>query len=122
MLTRHTDGSGYYIRAFNQNSIQIGQDIYQQSLIISTNELITDWTLKTLHDLVYADFELAENLNPDILIFGSGEKLRFPDFTIIRQLRAKGISLEVMDTAAACRTFNVLRSEERHVVAALLLD
>ena len=121
MLNRHTDGSGYYIRAYNQESIQIGDQSYRQPLLISTDQLNATWTDKALADLDYSDFASAEALKPDILLFGSGKNLVFPNFDIIRSLRSNGISLEVMDTAAACRTFNVLRSEDRHVVAILML-
>lgn len=121
MLTRHTEGSGYYIRAYDESTILIGDEKYSSSLIISTDSLLDNWTNKTLSELTYQDFASAEALEPDILLFGSGKNLVFPDFDIIRKLRAKGISLEVMDTAAACRTFNVLRSEDRHVVAVLMV-
>jgi len=121
MLTRHTDGSGYFIRAYDQDSIKIGDQVHTTSLLVSTDSLTENWTLKSLTELAYEDFASAEALNPDILLFGSGKSLVFPDFDIIRKLRAKGISLEVMDTAAACRTFNVLRSEDRHVVAILMI-
>lgn len=121
MLTRHTDGSGYYIRAYDDKTIQIGEDIHSSPILVSTDTLITPWTDKVLTELTYTDFASAEDLKPDILLFGSGKNLIFPDFDIIRQLRAKRISLEVMDTAAACRTFNVLRSEDRHVVAVLMV-
>jgi len=121
MLTRHTNGSGYYIRAYDEQSILIGESSYTTPILISTQSLLENWTNKSLSELHYSDFANAESLEPDILLFGSGKKLVFPDFDIIRQLRHKNISLEVMDTAAACRTFNVLRSEDRHVVAVLML-
>ena len=61
------------------------------------------------------------DLRPEIVLFGSGAKLRFPDITLLQPLVDAGIGLEVMDTGAACRTFNVLLSEGRSVAGAMLM-
>ena len=61
-------------------------------------------------------------LEPELVVFGSGERLRFAAPALLRGLIERRIGVETMDTAAACRTFNVLAGEGRCVVAALLLD
>jgi uncharacterized protein len=60
-------------------------------------------------------------MSPEILILGTGERLQFPASALYAELAGRGIGLEVMDTAAACRTYNVLVNEDRPVVAALIL-
>ena len=121
MLTRHTNDSGYVISAYKNGEIHLMEEVYTSPVLISAGELAENWTNKSLADLNTEDFALAIEWKPEILLFGTGSKLIFPDFQIIRDLREHKISLEVMDTSAAARTFNVLRSEGRHVVAALLV-
>ena len=121
MLTRHTNDSGYVISAYKNREIHLMEEVYTSPVLISAGELAENWTNKPLAELSIEDFSLAIEWKPEILLFGSGTKLIFPDFQIIRDLRELKISLEVMDTSAAARTFNILRSEGRHVVAALLV-
>ena len=120
-LTRHTNDSGYVISAYKNRAIHLGDEVYTSPILLSAGELAENWTNKSLKDLTTEDFSVAIEWKPEILLFGSGLSLIFPDFDIIRDLRKHQISLEVMDTSAAARTFNVLRSEGRHVVAALLV-
>jgi len=121
ILTRHTNDSGYVISAYKNGEIHLMEAVYTSNVLISAGELAENWTSNSLAELNSQDFALAIEWKPEILLFGSGQELKFPDFQIIRDLRELKISLEVMDTAAASRTFNVLRSEGRHVVAALLV-
>ena len=121
ILTRHTNDSGYIISAYKNRALHLGDEVYTSPILLSAGELVTNWTTKSLSELSTEDFSVALEWTPEILLFGSGEALQFPDFAIIRDLRDLRISLEVMDTSAAARTFNVLRSEGRHVVAALLV-
>lgn len=121
ILTRHTNDSGYIISAYKNRALHLGDEVYTSPILLSAGELVTNWTTKSLSELSTEDFSVALEWTPEILLFGSGEALQFPDFAIIRDLRDLRISLEVMDTSAAARTFNVLRSEDRHVVAALLV-
>jgi uncharacterized protein len=69
-----------------------------------------------------ARFEQALTLQPELVIFGSGPRLRFVSASLLRGLIDRRIGVETMDTAAACRTYNVLAGEGRAVLAALLLD
>jgi len=121
ILTRHSNDSGFIISSYKEGALQVGNNTFSSPVLISSDELVENWAQNSLAELVIKDFALALEWEPEILLFGSGVTLQFPDFKIIRELRACNISLEVMDTAAAARTFNVLRSEGRHVIAALLL-
>ena len=83
---------------------------------------VRPWAPATFDDLTQAHFDGLLQDKPELVIFGSGARLRFPSASLLRGLIARNIGLESMDTAAACRTYNVLASEGRTVVAALLLE
>jgi uncharacterized protein len=80
------------------------------------------WQARSFEALTAAHFERLAALVPELVIFGSGARLRFPAPALWRRLIEAGIGFETMDTAAACRTYNVLLAESRSVVAALLFD
>jgi uncharacterized protein len=80
------------------------------------------WQASSFEVLTAAHFERLAALAPELVIFGSGARLRFPAPALWRRLIEAGIGFETMDTAAACRTYNVLLAESRSVVAALLFD
>jgi uncharacterized protein len=69
-----------------------------------------------------ADFEMIAGLQVEVVIFGSGPRIRFPKPAWVAPLAARRIGVETMDTAAACRTYNILAQEGREVAVALLLD
>lgn len=80
------------------------------------------WDLTRFEDLTEAHFERILALKPELVIFGSGAKLRFPKPNLYRPLIQARIGMETMDIGAACRTYNVLASEGRAVLAALLIE
>ncbi|CAN5365724.1 Mth938-like domain-containing protein [soil metagenome] len=82
---------------------------------------VIDWTAASFESLSEADFEQVLECKPELVIFGSGAKLRFCKPVLLRSLIERRIGVETMDTAAACRTFNVLAGEGRRVVATLLI-
>ena len=75
-----------------------------------------------LAELSIADFEAAIELQPDVILFGTGTAQRFPDIALLTAIMQQGVAIEVMETHAACRTFNVLINEHRAAVAALLVS
>lgn len=92
-----------------------------RSAIVSAHRLIEDWQPQHLGELRSEHFDELVALKPEIVLIGSGAHQRWPDIGLIRRLQQQGIGVEVMDTGAACRTFNILIAERRNVVAALLL-
>ena len=92
------------------------------SFIISRGQLVPDWPVSSFEQLNAAAMETVCQLAPELIILGTGSKLQFPNAEITRPVREAGIGLEVMDTAAACRTFNLLAGDGRHVVAAIIQD
>ena len=91
------------------------------SLLLPWRGAVRPWEPKSLGELTAAHFEAALALAPELVIFGSGARLHFISAALYRALIDARIGLETMDTAAACRTYNVLASEGRSVVAALLV-
>lgn len=115
-----TEGQ-YRIRAYAPGQLTVNDEVLTRSLVISTDRLIRDWPPQRLEDLTPAHLQTAVDMHPEILILGTGTQMRFPHPRLIADLQARGIGVEIMDTAAACRTYNVLASESRPVVAALLM-
>lgn len=118
-LDRHSTAN--LITHVGIEGIRIGQTRIMQSVIVSATDLIADWPVRRLRGLDLESLAPALALAPEILILGTGDRIRFPAAALYAQLAARGIGLEVMDTAAACRTYNVLVNDQRPVVAALIL-
>jgi len=97
------------------------REILRNSLIISPVQLIRDWPPQTFEELNREHFDRLSELEPEIVLFGSGETLRWPDPALLSSLIDNGIGVEVMDTAAACRTYNILTADGRNFAAALLV-
>jgi uncharacterized protein len=93
---------------------------YERNVIVLADRVL-DWAVSGFDDLDAAAFSALAGLSLEILILGTGAALRFPDASHFKTLRTAGIGLEVMDTSAACRTYNILLSEDRRVGAALLI-
>ena len=115
-------GSGNVIRSFRPGELRLTEQTFDVHVILSANEIIQDWKPAPFPELSIADFEPAIALDPEIILFGTGERQQFPDNALMTEIMRQGIAFEVMYTAAACRTFNVLVSEFREVVAALLVQ
>jgi uncharacterized protein len=115
-----TGGGQNLVRAYAPGSVTINDKAYSRSLIV-TPQTLTDWPPASFADLLAAHFEMLAELRPEVVILGTGVKLRFPPPSLTRALVEANIGLEVMDTGAACRTYNILMGDGRRVVAALLM-
>ena len=92
------------------------------SLVIGSRGEKFDWLCPRFEDLSAEHFARLAESGPELVIFGSGSRLRFPPPAFLRSLMAARIGLETMDTVAACRTYNILAGEGRNVLAALLIE
>ena len=110
------------VRSYAPGEVRVGEKVLRRSCLISAEQLIEDWRPQTLDELTPADLEPIFALQPEIVVLGSGTRQRFADARLIAAILERGIGCEVMDTGAACRTYNVLVSEARRAVAALLLE
>ena len=95
---------------------------YRSSCVIPWQGAVSAWPVERFEALCEENFAALADLAPELVIFGSGARLRFPAAALLRPLIERRIGIETMDTAAACRTYNVLVGEGRTVVAALLFE
>ena len=118
-LDRHPTAN--LVTSVSPGRIRVGETSIDSSVILSAKRIIPDWPVRTSEELDLASLAPALDLGPSILVVGTGTRLVFPRGGLVAELAARGIGLEVMDTAAACRTYNILVNEERPVVAALVI-
>jgi len=114
-------GSQYAVQGYAKGEITIGGKRYAKSLILLPDRIIEDWRPQAFADLLLEDFIQLAELDPELVILGCGAAQQFPHPTLSQPLLERRIGLESMDTAAACRTYNILMAEGRRVVAALLM-
>jgi len=113
--------TGNSISAYGSGRITIQEQDISHGVIITPKKIIHDWMPSAFTELRQAHLLRLSELEPEIVILGTGESLRFPPIDYTAGLLEQGIGVEIMSTPAACRTFNILLSEERRVVAALLM-
>lgn len=101
--------------------VQVNQERIDSPVIVLSDQLISPWPVSAPLNLVLDDFAPLFALKPELVVFGSGARFRFPDARIMAAFSKARIGFEAMDTPAACRTYNVLVSEGRNVAAALLV-
>lgn len=109
------------IRSYAPGEVRIGETVIRSSCLVTTERLVSDWRPQTVADLAMADLDAVLAMKPELVVIGSGPRQEFPAPEILGTVLAKGIGCEAMDTGAACRTYNILASEGRRVVAALFL-
>jgi uncharacterized protein len=109
------------IRSVEDDGLMIGEDKYQQTIALTTDKVLDDWTEKPVVELVPDDFSKLLALGPEIVLLGTGQTNIFAPREIVFALARQNVGLEVMDTKAAARTFNVLAGEGRSVAAVLYL-
>ena len=102
--------------------VRLGVVEYRDNVLVTPERIVTGWTAGGFDTLSEADFAALVELKPEVVLLGTGASLRFPHPRLTRALTDAGIGVEVMDTPAACRTFNILAAEGRRVVAAVILD
>lgn len=116
-----TAENNYLITAYDEKFIEVNKQRYTHSLMVMAQQLSTDWLVQDFASLTEAQFTQIAELNPEVVLLGTGKKHQFLHPKIYQDLAKKGIPLECMTTAAACRTYNILMSEGRNVLAALIL-
>jgi uncharacterized protein len=105
---------------YGEGYVMVNRQRYEHNLVVLPDRIVTDWQAAGFDQLSAADFARLAELAPEIVLLGTGSRLRFPRPELTRALYEARIGLEVMDIQAACRTYNILAAEERKVVAALL--
>lgn len=109
------------IRTYAPGRIGVHETIYRTSVVVLPQRIVTDWPPQTFDALTVDHMQMLADLECEVLLLGTGQRLRFPPAALLAPIAAAGIGIEVMDTGAACRTYNILMGEGRRVAAALMM-
>ena len=120
-FAQDSQDEGYVITAYGDDSITINGKAFSSSLIITRKELDENWKLDSIDLLQSAHIDQVLSFNPELILIGTGKKLTFPAVEVYSAIIQRGIGVDFMDTRAACRTYNILMSEGRDVVAGIIL-
>lgn len=120
-LTDEKIGGINLIRSYAPGEIRIGETVIRGSCLVAADQIVSDWRPRTVEDLTLDDLQQVIAMKPEVVVIGSGPRQQFPAPDVLGAVLSRGIGCEVMDTGAACRTYNILASEGRTVVAALLV-
>lgn len=110
------------VNAHGPGWVAVNGQKWSESVVVSSQGELFGWNCPGFEQLTAAHFEQLLASQPELVIFGSGTRLRFAPPAMLRSLIEKGVGVECMDTLAACRTYNILAGEGRKVVAALLIE
>lgn len=113
--------AAYQIHAFQPGMIRVNEKTLRKSIIITPQQLIEDWPPQTIQELSFQSLAPIIPLHPDILLIGTGTTLVLLPIELYGELINQGIGVEIMDTSAACRTYNALSADNRNVAAALII-
>jgi len=110
------------VTRYDAHFIEINEVCFKNSVLVMPQGEVQAWGPNRFEDLDQAAFRLILEKSPALVIFGSGQRLRFPPPSVFQDLIAARIGFETMDTQAACRTYNILMSEGRLVLGAFLIE
>lgn len=114
------DSAVYLIQAYGPEGIRVGGRTLTRGLILTPERIIEDWGPRRIADLDPGHLQTLIALSPELIVLGTGAAQVFPDPALYFAVLERRIGCEVMDTGAACRTYNILVTEGRRVAAALL--
>ena len=109
------------VRSYDASGITVNETRYTTSIILSADRVTVDWSVTRVSDFDESSCQPILEHDADIVLLGTGSELRWVEPRLIAWFASRGMGLEVMDTMAACRTFNILAAEQRRVCAALML-
>lgn len=121
-LSLERPGDHLFIRSFDGERVTVVDQAYDLPLLLSASRLVPDWAPARFEDLDLDTVERLCGLQPEVVIIGAGDRQTFLPPRLQAAFYQRGVGVEVMTVDAACRTFNVLVSESRNVLAALMLN
>lgn len=123
-LKLHQDPSNALntVTGYGPDYVDINLQRHETSVIVLPGAPVVEWPVASFDALTPELFAMLLEPQPEVVIFGSGARLRFPHPRLTMQLTAQRIGVETMDFQAACRTYNILMAEGRKVAAALLIE
>jgi uncharacterized protein len=116
-----TPAEGNVVTGTGPGWVRVGATEYRMGFVLAPDALVSPWASQGFEALTEADFEPIKALVPELVLLGTGTRQRFPHPRLYRSLTDAGIGVEVMDSAAAARTYNIVAAEGRRVAAALIL-
>lgn len=108
--------------AYGDGWVEVNAVRFEHSLVVVPDRPVMDWPVADFASLAADSFRFIADQNPELVVLGTGNRLRFPHPRLLAPLIDRGIGVETMDVYAACRTYNILMAEGRRVAAALLLE
>ncbi len=123
-LKMHLDDTprAHRITAYGAGYVTVDDKRLTRSFIVTADELITDWSPHDMATLDAAALEALVRLGPSIVLLGTGDEQHFPPSSLLAPVLGQGIGVEIMTTAAACRTYNILVAEGRPVAAGIFIS
>ncbi len=122
MQLTHELPQGYlYVRSCMPGAITVVDRVLERSFLLAPDRLVEDWPVASAAQFDRAAAEAIAALEPEVVLLGTGQRQVFPPREAQAALLQRRIGIEVMDNAAACRTYNLLAGEGRRVLAALML-
>lgn len=111
----------FFVRSISERGIRVSDNYFNNPFILSGQKLVSEWDVTTIDDINESSLQVVFDMQPEVVLVGTGETQVFLPVLVQRLFFQRSIGFEVMTTDAACRTFNILVAEGRHVVAALLI-
>jgi uncharacterized protein len=110
------------ITGYGDGYVEINQTPYAHAVLLSSDGAISEWPVESFDSLVASDFDQMIALKPELILIGTGSRQRFPKPELLKSLISAKIGFEIMDSQAACRTYNILVGEGRQVLLALIVE
>ena len=109
------------VTGYGAGYVEINRTRHTASLVLNAERIVTDWPVASVEGLGADHMAAIVELRPEVVLLGTGPAFQFPEPALLAPLYKAGIGVEVMDTPAACRTYNILLAEGRNVLAALIV-
>ena len=110
------------ITGYGDGYVEINQTSYAHAVLLSSDGAISAWPVESFDSLEASDFDQMVELKPELILIGTGSRQRFPKPELLKSLISAKIGFEIMDSQAACRTYNILVGEGRQVLLALIVE
>jgi uncharacterized protein len=110
------------VNAYEPGRVTINGIPHERSIVLLPDRIISDWNPQSVAELSAENFSFIADLQPDVVLLGTGLKQLFLSPALYASIPEQGIGIEMMDTASACRTYNILMAEGRRVAAILMLN
>jgi uncharacterized protein len=120
-FTQDSSSAVNLVRAYGSGELRINDEVYRSAIIVSASAVRAAPDIRGMEDIARLDPSRILEFAPELVLLGTGQRQIFPAASFRAQFLSAGIGFEVMDTGAACRTFNVLVAEQRRVVALLMM-